>query len=41
MAGNDHKIAFIGLGVMGGGVASRLAENDYDISVYNRTREKA
>jgi 3-hydroxyisobutyrate dehydrogenase len=41
MAANDHKIAFIGLGVMGAGMASRLAENGYDIAVYNRTRSKA
>ena len=41
MAANDRKIAFIGLGVMGAGMASRLAENGYDITVYNRTRSKA
>ena len=41
MAANDRKIAFIGLGVMGAGMASRLAENDHDITVYNRTRSKA
>ena len=41
MAANDHKIAFIGLGVMGAGMASRLAENGHDITVYNRTRSKA
>jgi 3-hydroxyisobutyrate dehydrogenase len=41
MAATDRKIAFIGLGVMGAGMASRLAENGYDITVYNRTRSKA
>jgi 3-hydroxyisobutyrate dehydrogenase len=41
MAANDRKIAFIGLGVMGAGMASRLAENGQDITVYNRTRSKA
>jgi len=41
MAANDRKVAFIGLGVMGAGMASRLAENGHDITVYNRTRSKA
>jgi 3-hydroxyisobutyrate dehydrogenase len=41
MSTNAHKIAFIGLGVMGAGMASRLAENGFDITVYNRTRSKA
>src|SRR6266516_1763221 len=36
-----QRIAFIGLGVMGAGMASRLAENGYDVAVYNRTRSKA
>lgn len=35
------KIGFIGLGGMGGGMASRLAESGFDIAVYNRSREKA
>jgi 3-hydroxyisobutyrate dehydrogenase len=38
---NKQRIAFIGLGVMGGGMASRLAENGYEVAVYNRTRSKA
>jgi 3-hydroxyisobutyrate dehydrogenase len=38
---DKQRIAFIGLGVMGGGMASRLAENGYDVAVYNRTRSKA
>jgi 3-hydroxyisobutyrate dehydrogenase len=36
-----QKIGFIGLGVMGAGMASRLAESGYDVTVYNRTRSKA
>lgn len=35
------RIGFIGLGGMGGGMASRLAESGYELAVYNRTREKA
>jgi 3-hydroxyisobutyrate dehydrogenase len=38
---DKQRIAFIGLGVMGSGMASRLAENGYDVAVYNRTRAKA
>ncbi len=36
-----QRIGFIGLGNMGGGMASRLAEAGYEISVYNRTRSKS
>jgi 3-hydroxyisobutyrate dehydrogenase len=35
------RIAFIGLGVMGAGMACRLVESGYDVAVYNRTRAKA
>jgi 3-hydroxyisobutyrate dehydrogenase-like beta-hydroxyacid dehydrogenase len=35
------KIAFIGLGRMGMGMARNLLRAGYEISVYNRTREKA
>jgi 3-hydroxyisobutyrate dehydrogenase len=35
-----QKIGFIGLGNMGGGMASRLAEAGYEIAVWNRTRSK-
>ncbi|MBA3365947.1 MAG: NAD(P)-dependent oxidoreductase [Actinobacteria bacterium] len=35
-----ERIAFIGLGGMGGGMAARLAESGYDMAVYNRTRAK-
>src|ERR1700730_1006137 len=35
------SIAFIGLGKMGGGMASRLLEAGHRVSVYNRTTAKA
>jgi 3-hydroxyisobutyrate dehydrogenase len=35
------RIGFIGLGSMGAGMASRLAESGYELAVYNRTRAKA
>lgn len=34
------KIAFIGLGSMGGGMASRLLDSGAHVTVYNRTRSK-
>jgi 3-hydroxyisobutyrate dehydrogenase len=34
------KIAFIGLGAMGCGMASRLLDAGFEVSVYNRTAEK-
>jgi 3-hydroxyisobutyrate dehydrogenase len=40
-AADKQRIAYIGLGVMGAGMACRLVESGYDVSVYNRTREKA
>jgi 3-hydroxyisobutyrate dehydrogenase len=36
-----HRIGFIGLGGMGGGMAARLAESGYELAVWNRTRAKA
>lgn len=36
-----RKIAYIGLGVMGAGMASRLVESGREVAVYNRTRSKA
>ncbi|HEV7886642.1 MAG TPA: NAD(P)-dependent oxidoreductase [Acidimicrobiales bacterium] len=36
-----QRIAFIGLGGMGAGMACRLAESGYEIAVYNRTASKA
>jgi 3-hydroxyisobutyrate dehydrogenase len=38
---DKQRIAFIGLGVMGSGMASRLIESGYDVTLYNRTRSKA
>ncbi len=35
------KLGFVGLGVMGGGIARRLLEAGHEIHGYNRTREKA
>src|SRR4051812_30845279 len=35
-----QRIAFIGLGNMGLGMACRLAEEGYELAVYNRTKEK-
>lgn len=36
-----HRVAFIGLGVMGGPMAAHLAAAGHRVSVYNRTAEKA
>jgi 3-hydroxyisobutyrate dehydrogenase len=38
---DNQRIGFVGLGVMGAGMASRLAESGYEVTVYNRTRSKA
>ncbi len=38
---DTRRVAYIGLGMMGAGMASRLAESGYDLTVYNRTRSKA
>lgn len=35
------RVAFIGLGSMGAGMAARLVESGYPVVVYNRTRSKA
>ncbi len=35
------KVAFIGVGVMGGPMAGHLARAGHDVTVYNRTRAKA
>ena len=35
------KIAFLGLGVMGGPIARHLAAAGHDLTVYNRTAERA
>jgi 3-hydroxyisobutyrate dehydrogenase len=38
---DKQRIAFIGLGMMGNGMAFRLVEQGFPLTVYNRTREKA
>src|SRR5918911_5751458 len=35
------RVAVIGLGVMGAGMARHLAEEGYTVTVYNRTRARA
>jgi 3-hydroxyisobutyrate dehydrogenase len=35
------RIGFVGLGVMGGGIAKRLLDAGHTVAGYNRTREKA
>jgi 3-hydroxyisobutyrate dehydrogenase-like beta-hydroxyacid dehydrogenase len=37
----DRRVAFCGLGIMGGPMAANLARAGYELSVYTRTREKA
>jgi 3-hydroxyisobutyrate dehydrogenase len=38
---SDIKVAFLGLGVMGYPMAGHLARSGYDVTVYNRTSNKA
>src|SRR3954468_9124243 len=39
---DDHRrVAFLGLGIMGGPMAANLAEAGFELSVWNRTAEKA
>ena len=40
-AGAGRKVAFVGLGIMGGPMAANLARAGFELSVYTRTREKA
>ena len=35
------RVAVLGLGIMGGGMAARLLSQDFPLSVYNRKRERA
>src|SRR5450432_4389663 len=35
------RVAVIGLGIMGGGIAGRLLSADFPVTVYNRNREKS
>lgn len=37
---NKHKIGFIGLGIMGRGMAANLIKAGYEVAVYNRTRSE-
>ena len=37
----DRAVGFIGLGIMGSLQAANLAKAGYELTVYNRTREKA
>jgi 3-hydroxyisobutyrate dehydrogenase len=36
-----QRVAILGLGIMGGGMASRLLSSGFSVTVYNRNREKA
>src|SRR4051795_7148073 len=36
-----RRVAFLGLGIMGGPMAANLAEAGFELSVWNRTAEKA
>jgi 3-hydroxyisobutyrate dehydrogenase len=36
-----QKVALLGLGIMGGGMAANLLKGGFALSVYNRTRERA
>lgn len=38
---SNQRVAILGLGIMGGGMASRLLEMKIPLTVYNRNREKA
>ena len=35
------RVAVLGLGIMGGGMATRLLSAGFPLSVYNRSREKS
>jgi 3-hydroxyisobutyrate dehydrogenase len=35
------KVTLFGLGIMGSGIASNLLKHGFDLTIYNRTREKA
>ncbi|HLU12148.1 MAG TPA: NAD(P)-binding domain-containing protein, partial [Oceanobacillus sp.] len=36
-----QKVALLGLGIMGSGMASNLLKGGFALTVYNRTRERA
>ena len=39
--GDVRKVAFLGTGIMGSAIAGHLLDAGYELSVYNRTKEKA
>src|SRR3954453_7345517 len=41
MADQNERVAFLGLGIMGAPMAANLAEAGFELSVWNRTAEKA
>src|SRR5215210_7634052 len=41
MEASDRRVAFCGLGIMGGPMAANLVRAGFDLAVYTRTREKA
>jgi 3-hydroxyisobutyrate dehydrogenase len=41
MAERPERVAFVGLGIMGGPMAANLARAGFDLTVWNRTQEKA
>ena len=41
MGSEQGRVAFCGLGIMGGPMAANLARAGYELSVYTRTHEKA
>lgn len=41
MADRSERVAFLGLGIMGAPMAANLAKAGFELSVWNRTREKA
>ena len=41
MADRPERVAFFGLGIMGGPMAANLAQAGFDVSVWTRTRDKA
>jgi len=38
---SKSRVAVIGLGIMGGGMAARLLSSGFPLSVYNRNKDKA
>ena len=40
MTGNDRKVGFVGLGIMGGPMAANLRKAGFELTVYNRTPGK-